>query len=359
MLSRGQKDLTLVLWFAPLSPTDGQDNVYGHIVNSSGGILPTQQRENIANLMQLIEAVGFGRLFFRFATQMGAHPFNWKTWNEEQYDQNWAFQTAVREIIYSSLNTSKVTLMFDLCLETGGIHVGEAQNYTLRMWKDYTSKYGATDTYGFTIPNPSPTEVTQAIQVYDQVGVRPPMYAFDIYGNEFEILSNVYLTLVKANEGKKPVLIQECYLNDVIAYTGFMQATMKYNIPVTGIFQWPLARSSNHTAFSVNYPPDYTAFLYGVSGTINASPNPCNISSSAPGSTCLSNISWQTANASSACIFLVAGDNSPKLFACDPATTAPAPWILPHLNYTFELRQTNDENSLLLGTVDVTGNLVA
>lgn len=71
-------------------------------MNSSAGIFPAQQQKNLASLMQvspnmqisnslltvtlqLIESVGFQRLFFRFATQGIAHPFSWKSWNQEQY----------------------------------------------------------------------------------------------------------------------------------------------------------------------------------------------------------------------------------------------------------------------------------
>ncbi len=136
------------------------------------------------------------------------------------------------------------------------------------MWKDYISMFGPNDTYGFTFPNPSAQNVQWAIEVnfnkkcqltnislnknYDLVGVRPSMYALDIYGNEETTLANAYQALVSNNEGQKFVLIQECYLNDVIAYEGFMQATLKYDIPLIGIFQWPLARSSNHTVITNN-----------------------------------------------------------------------------------------------------------
>lgn len=351
MITRGQDGITLVLWYSPLAQTQGLENVYGHVVNSSGGVLSTQHQQNLANIMQLISKVGFKRVFFRFATQFTSHPFLWSSWEEAQYLENYAFQKMVREIIYANFDTSKIPLLFDLCLEVGGMRSGQSQNYTQRMWSDYTTEFGASDTYGFTLAyNQFDQRIAWAMEVYDSVGIRPQMYAFDFYGNEASDLKIAYQTLVNLSESHKPILIQECYLNDVETYTGLMSAIEEAGITtLVGIFQWPLARSSDHVAFSVDYGADYTAYLYNVSGAIQAYPNPSTLSST-------SNITWQSANLEEPCVFISSKlSPQPKLISC--STTGQFPLINNDQDNTyfyFELRQSNDQDSLLVASVNVT-----
>lgn len=75
------------------------------------------------------------------------------------------------------------------------------------------------------------------------------MWALDIYGNEYEVLTEVYpifssfssysqvyfyqlryQALQSFNEENTPILIQECYLNDVETFDNIKQAALEYSI---------------------------------------------------------------------------------------------------------------------------------
>jgi Kelch motif len=88
------------------------------------------------------------------------------------------------------------------------------------------------------------------------------------------------------------------------------------------------------------------------SGTISATPNPCTITS--PEGMCTSTISWSTQNVSSAEVRLSVNGGTKQLFVAGSTSgSAPAPWISPGYDFTFELY--DSASGVLLSSVTVMG----
>lgn len=86
-----------------------------------------------------------------------------------------------------------------------------------------------------------------------------------------------------------------------------------------------------------------------ASGVISANPNPCNIAGSSQ--TCTSQISWQTSNATSPCLF---AKETKQLISCNTKGNIKFPGINA-AGIIFELHQKNDINSLLITSLLVKG----
>ena len=175
MFANGQRRLSLVLWFADLSPfaTIAMNETYGHSVNSRlGRLLPTQEA-NLRNVLRLIREAGYLEVVFRFATQDGSAPWEWTQWNESAYLKNLSFITTTRDIVEQELGASPVAVTYDLDGELGGRVDGQSRPYLVRLWRDYVSRFGTMRTVAFSVVG-SPGRFTQLIRDLDQAGSRPP-----------------------------------------------------------------------------------------------------------------------------------------------------------------------------------------
>lgn len=94
-------------------------------------------------------------------------------------------------------------------------------------------------------------------------------------------------------------------------------------------YYWRIWNVYSHT-----YGPSFSVPICPPSGTISASPNPCQITSG--NSVCTSNITWSSTNALNpqVCVNSGAGDS---LFAAGVSGTQAAPWIAAGKNYVFTL----------------------
>ena len=129
-------------------------------------------------------------------------------------------------------------------------------------------------------------------------------------------------------------------------------ATFAFNViaPANGAhaFQWAMVRDG-HGAFGAT-TPNVTVTTY--SGSISASPNPCNIPAGA--SVCASTITWGTAPGGAEVWVSNLDGSAAQLFDGTNTGTAKAPWI-PATGKRFSLRK----HGLTLASVDVMGQLEA
>ena len=260
MFSNGQRRLSLVLWFADLSPyaAIATDEVYGHVVNSrSRGLLPRHEA-NLRSLLQLIREDGYLEVVFRFASQDGSAPWEWAQWDEGAYLNNLGFITATRAIIEEVLGPGPVKVTYDLDAELGGRTDGQSRPYLVRLWRDYTARFGATRTVAFSVAA-NPGRFTQLIHDLDQAGVRPAEYGVDLYGEEAAKLGYVGEELRAANEGSKPLIVLEVYYNDA-ATAGEVDQARRALPSIRTLFQWPLARGAKQPHFSVHYPERFESY---------------------------------------------------------------------------------------------------
>lgn len=262
MAAKGQKQIALMLWYMPIpssADTDG-DGVYGHVVDSSLAQLRQQHKDNVIALLADIRCSGFNKLYFRFATQGGADPSGWASWDETQFQQNWNFIHNTRTLVDKEMEGSAVEVIYDLSAELGGITSGQAVQYTKGLWQNVTYVFGTTHTYGYSFAT-APGRLPTMIGIYDQTGARPSMYAFDIYGDETNTMAYLAAELSAAGEQGKPVLVQETFYNDAVANAGLRSAAAAHGLDLLSILQWPEARGATTAHFSMNYPAEYGAYL--------------------------------------------------------------------------------------------------
>jgi len=262
MYANGQRRIALVLWYDDfgLDPAAPREPVRGHIVDSGPGQLRPRHQANLEHLLRLLRCVGYEELVFRFASQGRVRPLEWEAWQEAVYRRNWSFVANTIDLIDAQVAATGLRVTYDLDVELGGIHhLGQGRRYAVRMWKDYLARYGNERSVGFSIPV-APGIVTAAIAAFDEAGARPPRYAVDLYGSEYEMLGHVARELRARGEAAKPVVVQEVFYNDPIAAAGVRRAREEFRLHIPYVLQWPLARGARQPHFSVHFPAEYDAY---------------------------------------------------------------------------------------------------
>jgi hypothetical protein len=263
MYAGGQRKIALDLWYLDFSlygnPSDNPVNA--HIVNSKLGKLMPRQESNLISVLEDIENTGFNFIILRFATQGDSAPIGWTSWDRSKYNSNWSFVRSTIHTVQQQISGKSVQVIYDLELEIGGVTTGQAVKYSTQLWHDYIQEFGPHNTIGFSFSFTNTPKIATAMQSYDQAGVRPDIYGFDIYGDEFNALSELKSELDGAGEGKKPVFIEEAYYDDTQAHEQIMQARQSLNMNIKWIMQWPEQRGAYQDNFSVQYPADYSNYL--------------------------------------------------------------------------------------------------
>lgn len=264
----GQRKISLGIYFISYGG-DKEDTTYG--LNSRDGTLPTWFKGAFQDVLNIVKNQKddkgdgcFNEIQIRFHP-MGAvytDPKEWNVWTEQGYqdDKNFIFNT--RQFVKQTLGNSDISPIFDLGLEQGGDTSGQNEEYTKRLWKDYTDAFGASDTYGFSVAW-GPGRITKLIETYDSAGIRPNEYAVDIYeaGNLpssmdiIQQLKDIHSEMADSGEQDKPILIQETYSNDQKVYQDVLSA-LKLGINIRSVMQWQIDRQGNKVT-----GPEYIYFL--------------------------------------------------------------------------------------------------
>lgn len=262
MYADGQRKLAFMLWFDDFSrrpELEGRET-HGHLVNAAGGRLLPVHRENIRQLLRLMTEVGYTELVFRFAARGEADPREWTEWDEARYLENWSVTVDTKALIDAEVRGGPLRVIYDLEAELGGItHLGQTRAYAIRLWGDWVRRFGTAGTVGFSLI-PGPHLFTTANAIYDLAGARPEMYAYDIYGDEFDKLKMVRDEMRIAGEHLKPVIVQEAYYNDFLASEEILRAFGELGLHIRYVMQWPWRRYSGNPHFNVDYPEEFVAY---------------------------------------------------------------------------------------------------
>jgi hypothetical protein len=260
MFANGQRRLALDLWYSDGMPEAGfQDSGFcSHEVNSRYGVLFAQQQANLKALLHDIDHQGFEVIVFRFATEGDSDPLHWSTWQEDKYNSNWSFISSTIYLIQNEIASLQVKVIYDLGLELGGADIGMSLSYSKRLWSDYIKIFGSHNTMGFSYAT-APQRFTQSIAVYDQVGVRPDVYGFDVYGDEFNTYSYLKTEMDAVGETSKPIIANEVYYNDPITYSQLLEVRAQLNLNIKFLLEWPLSRN-RPGYFSADFPGDFSAY---------------------------------------------------------------------------------------------------
>ncbi|PWT76929.1 MAG: hypothetical protein C5B59_05350 [Bacteroidetes bacterium] len=263
MYANGQRKIALDLWYLDFSlygnPSDSPVNA--HVVNSKLGKLMPQQESNLKNLLIDIINTGFNTIILRFATQGNSASISWNSWDQSRYDVNWSFIRTTIQTVQQQITGKPIDILFDLDLENGGNSNGQAVQYNAQLWTDYVKTFGSHHTIGFSIAYNATGKVVNAMKVYDQVGVRPDIYGFDVYGDELAGYTELYNEMKSVGEDKKPVFAEEAFYDDALSDFQIRQARSTLNWNIKWIMQWPEQRYAIQNNFSVQFPADYSNYL--------------------------------------------------------------------------------------------------
>ncbi len=217
-----------------------------------------QQEANLKALLHDIDHQGFEVIVLRFEHQGVSDPLSWTAWDADTYVSNWSFITNTINLIQNEIAGLHVKVIYDLCGELGGVDIGMSRQYAKQLWSDYVKTYGSHNTMGYSYAT-APGRYTESIAVYDEVGVRPDVYGFDVYGDEFNTYSYLKAEMDLAGETSKPIIANEVYYNDPVTYSQLLDVRAQLHLNIKFLLEWPLSRDKPGY-ICVQFPGDFSAY---------------------------------------------------------------------------------------------------
>ncbi len=252
----GQRKVALLLWHTRL---EKHMDCKGFLLDSSGGVFSPGVVDNLVSFLQLAAKLGFDEVQIRFAPMGKNWPKEWKSWNESLFQENWSL---IRSTAVSLKVNNTPRVVFDLGAELGGLTAPgcvQCPEYTRRMWQEYTTEFGADNSYGFSIAY-APGRLGRLIDTLRAVGPLPTDYAVDLYVEPSRVgvaISNLTREANDKGLDAPEFLIQETYYADQEMYQALLAALRQNNVTIRAVMQWPQVRGSNRKHFGVSSTPDY------------------------------------------------------------------------------------------------------
>lgn len=353
----GQNTVSILLYNKYLQPeatccNDGVlDGVWGEAIDNSTGALRVQHEANLRQYLAWVRQLGFKRIVVRFG--YNGDPGAWASWDEPRYQLVWNFIWSVHNIVTSELSSWRnIKAIYDLGAENGGISGGQSFAFMQRLWADYTTAFGNSDTVGFSY---AWTPGRHAAQLPLYGATRPKMWAFDLYNDLATQLQEIYTELGPLNN--QPVLILETFHNDATAATGIQTALN--NLPylhVDTVNQWSILRSGagvdhhfSHGAVSAqSSTSQFTSYaglvgprVVNITSTDSARLAMQDINCGSTTTTCSARMDWGTPTSGVAQIWVSQNGASPTLVVCYGLSgNVTIPWLVSGSEYQFRLYYT-------------------
>lgn len=256
MYAGGQRRLRLGLFHQ-----HGPDS--GTVMNSTGGDLSAANRRNLADVLAAVKAAGFEEIELGFFPIGAADPHGWTAWDEGQYQENRKLIGNVRGIV------AKAGIRYQLDLLNEGMPMSNEtmlQQYTHKLWADYTAAYGKGDTVGFSMTVWIAGRAQQIPAVYG--GDVPNLFDIHLYGDdngngdEYQQFVDAHKEL--ASHGyTQGWIIGEAYYDDQTAAAGIARAIKDTGQVVFYLTQWQLTRQDacHDKTVDVAPPVDFGHYL--------------------------------------------------------------------------------------------------
>lgn len=267
MRARGQKRIATGVIFLR-APVLGDGSYGGTLLDSTGGNLRPQYRQNLSQFLADIRDAGFTELLFRYFPQGPNWPTYWSQFSEDLYQENWNLIFNLEPLLQQSGLDYRTDLGVEgmpraRIIDVPGypiIRPNEPANnahsaYARRLWREYVSVFGHQRSIGFSFVSDTDRVRTEARvrhmpYIYtgtDTAGVFPTALGMDIYGtasvNEATIFRR-HDEHMRAISGlaDTPWIIAESYYDDANAADHFIAAMNQTGRPVLYFTQWPYRR---------------------------------------------------------------------------------------------------------------------
>ncbi|WP_433788625.1 hypothetical protein [Actinoplanes sp. CA-252034] len=209
----------------------------GTAMDSTGGNISASNRQNLTDLLRAIDDAGFVEIQVAFMPIGDNAAYNWSSWNDDMYQENWNLIANLRPIIAGS----GIHYRIDLCNEavpTKSQPVLLA--YTQRLWNDYTNAFDKKDTVGF-----SAIGYAGRIENIPKVYGNNPPYLFDFHFyrrngvDEGSLFTTAHNMMNQYGYTKQGWTIGEVFNNDPTAASTLRQAIDSTGRTVYYLLQWP------------------------------------------------------------------------------------------------------------------------
>lgn len=212
----------------------------GTVMNSEGGDIDPQYKENLANLLATAKEIGYEEVEVAMHVLGVNSPNDWDSWNEDLYQENRQLIENIRPIVAESGIHYRLNLGNEL---TPAPNQPFTLEYTQRLWADYTAAHGREDTVGFSVIGMRPERIASIPEMY---GDNPPyLFDFHFYGEDG---ADEYQQFVSAHDQMRDMgydqgwIVGEVYYNDPEAASNISRAIADTGQEVYWLTQWPLTR---------------------------------------------------------------------------------------------------------------------
>ncbi|OED42244.1 hypothetical protein AB833_06180 [Chromatiales bacterium (ex Bugula neritina AB1)] len=257
MFDNGQRRLRVPIYHAT-------DLASGTVLNSAGGNLQQQPRENLARFLADIQAAGFQEVLVGFFPISRSSPKNWyreygssntsvKTWayNSAAMQENWNLIKNLRPIIAGANIDYKIDLRNE-----GAAASSQPidRQYASDIWSLYNASFGKQDTVGFSVAtgsiaeNASPDLSVKGNLAVDRYRVMKQVYEESGYGapvvwdfHAYEFLSHKISKVdaaMTASGDYTDIIIGETFYQDSNTLSAIQSITTSRNIQA--IYAWPV-----------------------------------------------------------------------------------------------------------------------
>lgn len=253
MFRNGQRRLRIPIYH-------GHGIAGGTNMESKGGDLTPECRENLRRLLATIHRIGFTEIVVGFFPQGPNNPARWTTFQPDVYQENWRLITNLRPLIAAA----HIHYYIDLWNEgSPGPRQPIILEYCQRLWNQYASAYGTRDTLGFSIiPGPDRLQLVSTVYGNSPFGNHGPPREMDLhfYKDAAERFTAAHATLHAAGY-HQPWILGESYYNDSAEAQALRQAIRATHRKVLFLLQWPLDADAACRDVSLSPPVDFSNYM--------------------------------------------------------------------------------------------------
>ena len=253
MFRNGQRRLRIPIYH-------GHGIAGGTNMESKGGDLTPQCRENLRTLLATIHRIGFTEIIVGFFPQGPNNPARWTTFQAGIYEENWQLIASLRPLIAAA----RIHYYIDLWNEgSPGARQPIVLEYCQRLWNQYAAAYGTRDTLGFSIiPGLDRLQLVPTLYGDSQFGNhgRPQVLDLHFYKDAAARFATAHQTL-RAAGYRQPWILGESYYNDAAEAQVLRRAIRAAHQKVLFLLQWPLNADAACRDVSLAPPVDFFNYM--------------------------------------------------------------------------------------------------
>jgi hypothetical protein len=232
------------------------------VIDSTGGNIDAQSRQNLADLLATAKAIGFVEIQFALHPQGNNNPGNWSastSWsgtNESYFQENWNLVFNLMPILRASGVHFTVDLGNELYLPKLGLHgrPDVRTMYAQKMWNNFRTVFRIDESIGFSVRPSEISSLSAARLIY---GDYPPYtMSIHMYDDYYNNVRRAHSALNSANYKYTGLVIGEVPYNNATVGSEVKAASLTIGTrPIHYLLQWPVVQTAACADTGVNVAP--------------------------------------------------------------------------------------------------------